>query len=76
MPCEIIDYGDFQLHLDQQGAGLKAAIWRHGLYFVRPDIPYLPDMSLREQLIAEAKALVDTMFTPGRRRDGEHPNAD
>jgi hypothetical protein len=69
MTCEIIHYRGFELHLDPQGSGLKAAIWLHGLYFMQPAIPFSPDKSLREQLIAEAKSVVDRMFDRPRRND-------
>jgi hypothetical protein len=62
MACEIIHYRGYELHLDPQGSGLKAAIWHHGLYFMQPAIPFSPDKSLREQLIAQGKSLVDAMF--------------
>src|SRR5262245_7792388 len=69
MLCEIIHYRGFELHLDPQGSGLQAGIWRHGVYFLRPAIPFFPDKSLRDQLIADAKAVVDTMLDAPQRRD-------
>jgi len=66
MPSEIIHYRGFELHLDQQGSGLQAGIWLHGMYFMRPAIPFFPDKSLRAQLISDAKAVIDTFLDPPR----------
>jgi hypothetical protein len=55
MASEIINYRGYELHLDVHGLGLKAGIWQHNMYFMRPDIPYCPDKSLRAQLIIAAK---------------------
>jgi hypothetical protein len=42
------------------------------MYFMRPDIPYCPDKSLRAQLIIAAKAAVDTILKPPRQT---HPGS-
>jgi hypothetical protein len=36
------------------------------MYFMRPAIPFFPDKSLREQLISDAKAVVDKVLDPPR----------
>jgi hypothetical protein len=67
MASEIIQYRGFELHLDPQGSGLQACIWQGSLYFVQPALRCSADKSLREKLIADAKAAVDTLLNPPQR---------
>ena len=70
---EIIDYRGYELHIDPQESGLKVGIRKAGSLFLRPDIPYSPDKSKRDQLIAEAKAVVDALLDPPHvKKDVDH----
>jgi hypothetical protein len=64
MATEIINYRDYELHIDPHGSGLKVTIRATGGAFARPEIPHSPDKSRREELIAEAKATVDALLDP------------
>jgi hypothetical protein len=66
MASEIIKYRGYELHIEpyESGAcesGFKACIRKSGSLFNRPELPYSENKTQREQMIAEAKAIVDTL---------------
>jgi hypothetical protein len=64
MAKEIIKYRGYELHIDPDGAEVKVSIQREGSYIYHPKIPPSSDKTRREQLIADAKALVDALLDP------------
>jgi hypothetical protein len=64
MASEIIEYREYELHIAPYGSGLRVGIAAAGATFFRPEIPYSADKMRREQLIAEAKAIVDALLDP------------
>ena len=61
MASEIIEYRGYELHIEPYESGLKACIIKSGSLFNRPELPYSENRAQREQMIAEAKAIVDTL---------------
>jgi hypothetical protein len=64
MAEEIIKYRGYEIHIDPDGAGLKVSIKGSGSFSYNPRIPFSSDKTRREQLIADAKALVDALLDP------------
>ena len=62
MASEIIEYRGYELHIEPYESGLKTCIRKSGSLFDRPELPYSEDKTQREQLIAEAMAIVDTLL--------------
>jgi hypothetical protein len=62
MASEIIEYRGYELYIEAYGPGFKACIRKSGSLFDRPELPYSEDKTQREQLIAEAMAIVDTLL--------------
>ena len=61
MASEIIEYRGYELHIEPYESGFKARIRKSGSLFDRPELPYSENKTQREQMIAEAKAIVDTL---------------
>ena len=62
MASEIIEYRGYELHVEPYESGLKACIIKSGSLFNRPELPYSENKTQREQMIAEAKGIVDTLL--------------
>jgi hypothetical protein len=62
MASEIIEYRGYELHIEPYESGFKACIIKSGSLFNRPELPYSENKTQREQMIAEAKAIVDTLL--------------
>ena len=61
MASEIIEYRGYELHIEPYESGFKARLRKSGSLFDRPELPYSENKTQREQMIAEAKAIVDTL---------------
>jgi len=61
MTSEIIEYRGYELHIEPYESGFKARLRKSGSLFDRPELPYSENKTQREQMIAEAKAIVDTL---------------
>jgi hypothetical protein len=48
-------------HIEPYDSGFKARLRKSGSLFDRPELPYSENKTQREQMIAEAKAIVDTL---------------
>jgi hypothetical protein len=68
MASEIIEYRGYELHIEPYESGFKACVRKSGSLFDRPELPYSENKTQREQMIAEAKAIVDTLL------DAPHKN--
>jgi hypothetical protein len=62
MASEIIEYRGYELHIELYESGFKARIRKSGSLFDRPELPYSENKTQREQMIAEAMAIVDTLL--------------
>jgi hypothetical protein len=62
MASEIIEYRGYELYIESYGPGFKARIRKSGSLFDRPELPYSENKTQREQIIAEAMAIVDTLL--------------
>jgi hypothetical protein len=67
MASEIIEYRGYEFHIELYESGFKARIRKSGSLFDRPELPYSENKTQREQMIAEAKAIVDTLLDPPRK---------
>ena len=57
----LIKYRGYELHIEPYEPGFKACIRKSGSLFNRPELPYSENKTQREQMIAESKAIVDTL---------------
>lgn len=64
MAKEIVEYRGYELHIDPDGTELKVSIKGSASFSYHPKIVYFPEKTRREQLIADAKALVDALLDP------------
>ena len=72
MASEIIEYRGYELHIELYESGFKARIRKSGSLFDRPELPYSENKMQREQMIAEAMAIVDTLLdAPHKRKQVE-----
>jgi hypothetical protein len=62
MASELIEYRGYELHIELYESGFKARIRKSGSLFDRPELPYSENKTQREQMIAEAMAIVDTLL--------------
>ena len=62
MASELIEYRGYELHIELCESGFKARIRKSGSLFDRPELPYSENKTQREQMIAEAMAIVDTLL--------------
>jgi hypothetical protein len=58
----IIEYRGYELHIEPYESGFKACVRKSGSLFDRPELPYSENKTQREQMIAEAKGIVDTLL--------------
>jgi hypothetical protein len=59
---EIIKYRGYDLHVGPQGSGIRVMFRPSSGGLFRKEIAYDPDKSRREQMIAQAKATVDSLL--------------
>ena len=72
MASEIIEYRGYELHIELYESGFKARIRKSGSLFDRPELPYSENKTQREQMIAEAMAIVDTLLdAPDKKKQVE-----
>jgi hypothetical protein len=62
MTVEFIEYRGYELHIDPSSPELKVGIKKRGSFITHPKVS--PDKAPREQLISEAKAVVDALIDP------------
>jgi hypothetical protein len=64
MARQIIEYRGYELHVVPHGSGLKVLICVPGATFARPEVAQSADKNRREEIIAEARAIVDAILHP------------
>ncbi|HEY2535140.1 MAG TPA: hypothetical protein VGJ20_45780 [Xanthobacteraceae bacterium] len=64
MTRQIIEYRGYELHVVPQGTGLKVLICVPGATFARPEVAQSADKNRRQEIIAEARAMVDAILQP------------
>jgi|SRR6266550_4521836 len=65
----LIEYRGYELHIEPYESGFKARIRKSGSLFDRPELPYSENKTQREQMIAEAMAIVDTLLDPPHKKN-------
>ena len=61
MASEIIDYRGYELHIEPTSPVSKRALENLDRFLIARNFPYSENKTQREQMIAEAKAIVDTL---------------
>ena len=61
---EIIEYRGFRLQVGPVGKGWRASIYSPDSTFALPDSPTNLEQSRKDEIVAEAKKIIDKRLTP------------